>query len=363
MSYDYAVELKRRGGVDLDTRAVALEYHRRAVEGGDREEWRTGWVQHRLGHRDIEVPLAGLWERLSIPRLAPELLPPYALWLQLPFRLSKPYLSRDERTFHVIDNPVRRERLFGVPMVAPSTWKGSLRAALWNLGKEQDDPVVRRLLGNEREASEDFCAGHLRFYPTFFTRHGVEMINPHDRERRVGINPILFESVPSGTPGLFTLLYLPFDRIGLDDAVTRRQVAADLEWIAIGVRAMLCVYGFGAKTASGHGLAGEHLLSVSSCRRFKLPRGRAILNAVPGEPEAVRAFEREQGGTLDELTEDEWCKMLDDEALARYREAVAARDRHRQALERGRVERELDSLGKMEATLRSWAGELRKEVP
>lgn len=185
-------------------------------------------------------------------------LPYLSFILHIPFTLKKPYLSKDETDFHLLDNPLRREKAFRVPMVASTSWKGALRAALWQLGYKEGHEVTIRLLGNPRESDEQ-QAGRLYFFPTFFNQIGLEVINPHDRKTGVGTQrgPILMECVPIGREGTFTLLYVPFDRIGQDEAETRRQVAEDLEVLAKGVQVMLTTYGFGAKTSSGFGVAQD----------------------------------------------------------------------------------------------------------
>jgi CRISPR-associated protein Cmr2 len=95
------------------------------------------------------------------------------------------------------------------------------------------------------------------FYPTFFTQTGLEIINPHDRKTKVGKNPILFESVPQDEQGTFTLLYVPFDRVGQDPDWTRQELAEDLPVLVRGLQAMFCIYGFSAKRTSGFGLAED----------------------------------------------------------------------------------------------------------
>src|SRR5207253_2519576 len=93
-------------------------------------------------------------------------LPPLSFLMRMPFRLQKPYLSRDERDFYLLDNPLRREKIFQTPMVASTGWKGALRAALWQLGFKEDHVVVLRLFGNPRDSEEE-QAGRLHFYSTF----------------------------------------------------------------------------------------------------------------------------------------------------------------------------------------------------
>ena len=188
-------------------------------------------------------------------------LPAFSFSIQFTFTLEKPFISHDEQDFYIIDNPIRKDKVFGLPYVAPSSWKGSLRAALWQLGHKAETDEIRRIFGNERatEEHEKLRAGRLHLFPTFFTKKGLEIINPHDRGRRVGRNPILFESVPAGTYGVFTLLYVPFDLIGNEEKEIKKQVSRHILLIARGLKAMFRDYGFGAKTSSGFGIAKSEL--------------------------------------------------------------------------------------------------------
>ena len=184
-------------------------------------------------------------------------LPSLSFLLRIPIRLRKPYLSKDERDFYLLDNPLRREKIFQTPMMASTGWKGALRAALWHLGYTEDNADIIRLFGNPR-GSEEGQAGRLYFYPTFFDNVGLEVINPHNRATGVGARgPILLECVPPRSSGELVILYVPF---GLQDEVaTLGQVARDLKLVAEGVHAMLTIYGFGAKTSSGFGVANDEL--------------------------------------------------------------------------------------------------------
>ncbi len=230
------------------------------------------WVKVALEAKDKKQHL-GNWQKtlslssnelLSKFSFVPDLtaithLPWLSFMLCIPFRLQKPYISKDERDFHILDNPLRREKVFQTPMVAATSWKGALRAALWQLGHKQDDLVTIRLLGNERE-SEDPKAGRLHFFPTFFDKTGLEVINPHDRKTCVGARgPILMECVPQGEKGDLILLYVPFGPFDQADEARRTEVAEDLQVLAKGIRAMLTTYGFGTKTSSGFGTAEDQL--------------------------------------------------------------------------------------------------------
>jgi len=210
-----------------------------------------GQVLSLANHHDTVSP--------SLPNLSS--FPPGSWAIQVHFTLRKPYLSKDDVDFYIIDNPVKKEWVFKVPYVAPSQWKGALRAAMRRLRgyttwkEEAQDEQMVRLFGNVKGEEDEFSAGRLHFYPTFFDRIGLEVINPHDRETGAGKNPIYFECVPAGTAGVFTLLYVPLDLVGRSTPeAMEREAKADLEAVARGVRAMLTEYGFGAKTSSGYGV-------------------------------------------------------------------------------------------------------------
>ncbi len=242
-----------------------LSYHFLAVKDkASADSFRSTWQENGLQidfTKDIEK-----WEldnflknNIIHPTINPSLLPQNSFVLQFTFTLEKHYISRDEQEFYIIDNPIRKDKVFGLPYVSPSSWKGSLRAALWQLGHTPEKEEIRRIFGNERnvEEHERLLAGRLYFFPTFFMQKGLEIINPHDRERRVGTMPILMESVPKGASGLFTLLYVPFN---FEEKDIQKQVAADIQLISAGVKAMFTAYGFGAKTSSGHGIAKPELV-------------------------------------------------------------------------------------------------------
>ena len=240
----------------------------------------------------------------SLPRV--DTLLPLSSVMRFTFSLVKPYISRDDESFYIIDNPVRKDKVFKVPMVAPSSWKGNLRWAAtkqlaeWWQGLERKEQATRveefverrlrlaHLFGNEkgvdiaeeREAELEtyldevggyeaahmyrarlkevaptsFLAGRLRFFPTFFEAMGLEVINPHDRETGAGTLPIYFETVPAGAHGAFTLLHVPFDLVGQPTEVVKAAVKADLPILAEVVEAMFCTYGFSAKKTSGFGV-------------------------------------------------------------------------------------------------------------
>jgi len=244
-----------------------LSYHSLVAKNKtSADNFRSAWQNKNLqidlsGHINEQGLNDFLKENFSYPSINISLLPRYSFLIQFTFTLEKPYISRDEQDFYIIDNPIRKDRVFGLPYVASSSWKGSLRSALWQLGYKAEDDDIRRIFGSERktEEHERLRAGRLYLFPTFFTKKGLEIVNPHDREQRVGKNPILIECVPEGTSGIFTLLYVPFDLIGKEEKEIKKQVSRDILLIARGLEAMFRGYGFGAKTSSGYGIAKSEL--------------------------------------------------------------------------------------------------------
>lgn len=216
------------------------------------------WLKRTLKRKSAPNHLKLLQDLKLIPTL-PNIahLPPYSFALHIPITLTSPYLSRDDELFYIIENPVRKERVFGVPYVAASGWKGALRAALWQrLGQDEfkQSDSVKRLFGKAPESSEghdEGQVGSLYLYPTFFDLSPtLEIINPHERQTGIGKNPILMECVPTGAKGALTLLYVP-----LAVPACPADVVADLRLLVDGLLDMLTVYGFGAKTSSGYGTA------------------------------------------------------------------------------------------------------------
>lgn len=298
MKVDYYATLGRKEyqngfkGIDLgDLDAVTTRYHV-LVATGHKDDKDSGgnalrgeWAKERL-----EVKLDPLPDFLKPPPINLDLLPFGSFFIQFEFKLLKPYISRDDNQFYIVDNPIVREKVFRYPMVRATAWKGALRHALWQLGHQEDDEQIQRLFGTANdEKLDDGKGGHLYFYPTFFTQTSLEVINPHDRERRIGKNPILMESVPIGAQATFTLLYTPLDRIGCDEAETHQQVLFDLHLVVEGVQAMFTIYGFGAKTSSGFGLAdmtGEGQLVVHyPDKKAQKPKPQE-----PTSPKVVRDF-------------------------------------------------------------------------
>jgi len=265
MSVDYFVELdKSTKSIETDKFTTDDEftthYHWLIVDGRKKEAdaLRDKWSKNKnVRNVPLEKPSDEVWQMIAVPSVDLTPLPASSWFLQFTFTLAKPYISKDDNPFYVIDNPIVRDKFFQLPMARSTGWKGNLYSALWQLGHDkQDDEQMQRLFGEVR-GEEGGQAGRLFFYPTFFAKTSLEIINPHDRKRRVGKNLILFESVPTGAQGVFSLLYVPFDCIGKDEVEAQRQALADLQLVAEGLQAMFLDYGFSAKRTSGFGVAKE----------------------------------------------------------------------------------------------------------
>lgn len=188
-------------------------------------------------------------------------------WLALTvtFQLQAPWFSKDDLPFHVLDNPVHRDHVFGAPFMAASSWKGLLRwAARMKTGLLahleannntlegwKDAVEVVHLFGNERDEAEHFQRGALAFRPTWFDKVGFEVINPHDRAKKAGTKPILYEVVPPEAAGTLNLLYAPTPSAAAAGVDRRKAVLLLID----AVEALITEYGFSAKRTSGWGVA------------------------------------------------------------------------------------------------------------
>lgn len=224
-------------------------------------------------------------------------LPQYSFFLQFCFTLATPYLSKDDEEFYIIDNPIKKDKVFKVPMVSGSSWKGNLR---WAAGKdielktEEPEEKLRKriqlakLFGNENESEIRYFnsmmvddinlrfkdeikkwtnknglrQGRLNLYPTFFNQIGLEVINPHDRETKAGTLPIYIECVPEGAHGTFSLLYVPFDLMGKRSDVIKKEVKKDMEIVFDALKKMMLTYGFSAKKSSGFGTVTDDIQGI-----------------------------------------------------------------------------------------------------
>jgi len=246
-----------------------------------------------LKYKLSELSLLGINSSIDLSPL------PKGSWiLEFPITLAKPFISKDDVPFYIIDNPVKKDKVFGVPFISAMAWKGNLRWTMmkiflepnannpdkfaqirfkhtllfgtekgWGEAKGWTDYLdnlcpnakdqYRNLLKemfNKNNAKDVHIQGMLYFYPTFWDKIDMMVINPHDRKTKTGKNPIYFEVVPAGARGIFRLLYVPFYWLGLPEKELKEKVIEDLKDVIIGVKEMMLTYGFSAKKSSGFGV-------------------------------------------------------------------------------------------------------------
>jgi CRISPR-associated protein Cmr2 len=349
MSYDLYVELGGETPKNVD--AIVKDSHMSVFErirllasvaarnesakdytvGGDRKQ---GGGYKSLVHADkpentpyaqqlIQPALKQLEELHLIPA-TPDLsaLPPGSWFLQFTFTLAKPWISKDDDPFYVAEsvNPVRKDKVFKVPMMSAASWKGLLRwtAMHTRLALQKDtlspekfaqERFVQTLLfgdekGEEPGQTKDFAAyldalkpearqeyerllrayyelepdeplphhsGRLMFYPTFFDLIDVEVINPHSRKTRAGTHPIYLECVPQRAKGTFTLLYVPFDLVGQNQESIVDEAGKHLRYLVPMIKHLFLTYGFSAKRTSGYGVAEDAIENFKVATRAQTP--------------------------------------------------------------------------------------------
>ncbi|WP_245599078.1 RAMP superfamily CRISPR-associated protein [Thermoanaerobacter thermocopriae] len=265
-------------------------------------------------------------------------LPPYSFIIQARFKLKQPYFSKDDDEFYIISNPILKEKVFKVPMVRGSGWKGALAGAFKELINEKDNFNEKNNLNEKKEVIDSYLRifgagsesiktienylkektnnlndfkekllefilfelgmkvdknlidevnnqdsyetlkeilyekisekfqkdnknlpiafqthkGRAIFHPTYFDRLSLEVINPHDRRKRAGIQPIYYEVVPEGTEGILQIIYIPFDGILKENKELKKEAEKDLENLLSAIE-KVSQNGIGAKTKLGWG--------------------------------------------------------------------------------------------------------------
>ncbi|HEC92934.1 MAG TPA: hypothetical protein ENI51_08100 [Candidatus Atribacteria bacterium] len=243
-----------------------------------------------------------------------QILIPYSFILHGKIKLISPYFSHDDDNFYLIQNPCLKEKVFKVPMIRGSSWKGRIamvgkdlvnedfewfssyirvfgtgsdeyRKLLDKVVKEKDfkEQLIKYLLfelgmkltktdieqiNNEPRKyleklklnNNDFKSisclhvhkGRVIFYPTYFSRLSLEIINPHNRKTRAGTNPIHYEVVPKGAEGILQIVYIPFDGILTKESEVKKQVESDIKFLTKCIE-KVAKNGMGAKTKLGWG--------------------------------------------------------------------------------------------------------------
>ncbi len=325
---------------------------------------------------DEIIPQSDLYESIMPEEAPSELLKylPFGSWLlKFTFQLKKPYISRDDAPFYVIDNPVRKDKVYKIPMASSAQWKGMLQSVMARkiLSSEKAEFIKRRfmlirLFGNDKEALSAFFegqkdawekefqkqfnkfygvkklndlhrSGRLHFFPSFFNDIGLEIINPHDRAKKTGINPIYIESVPAGSKAQFRLLYVPLDIMAKSNSEIIKEVSDDWEFLKQGIKDLFTQYGFGGKISSGFGVAMDSFVEQAElhCKGMavNITNKTERLPKEPLLPEVVREFYRKypEDKSFSKKAK-EWSNNK--RKRAEYREAKQAYQEFKQKYER-----------------------------
>ena len=239
------------GLVDLGDRCLLRAWHDKK-----KDEVRQDYMQQAVAQKWKKWKHTHLSDLHLEPDYTRAFLPePDWFAIDVSFTLKFPWYSKDDRPLHVLDNPVRKDRVFGVPFMSAASWKGLLRwacrmqAGLSGYLEKHDmrmegweDPSwVLHLFGNERGEDERFRSGALVCHPTWF-------------DNKVGfeVNNSYYEVVPAKTEGKLQLLYAPLPGERERDQTTPDAFISDF---IDSIRALLENYGISAKRTAGWGKA------------------------------------------------------------------------------------------------------------
>jgi hypothetical protein len=228
--------------------------------------------------RSIEMGQLAMKKAGLVPTLPdPARLPPFSATLSLRFRLLTPLLTRDDDPFHLFDNPVRRDHIFGLPYLAAASVKGLsadayqrafLAEGEWHgLGDDAQGRIAAfrrrdghalRLFGLADDGADtsNSQAGRLHLSPVWFDAVQYLVLNPSDPATGQGTIPIQFEAIAPRTtndkPVEAEVQVFYANRPGAPDS-DETTVRADLaRWLAA-VAAWWPTLGLGAKRLAGYG--------------------------------------------------------------------------------------------------------------
>ncbi len=236
--------------------------------------------------KEVVLPALAQMNALGLypPKVDIDKMPTFSFYIQLRFVLTRPFYSRDDEIFYLHENAVMKEKYFRVPMVRATSWKGTFRDSATYLAEKWPE-LVNKLFGCARNDEDDGEVlgqrGRLIFYPTFFDAIDLDMINPHSRKTKAGTIPITMEVVPSGATGYLTIGYVPFNLLGVEESVARRQVAGDIVLSVQMIDRTMSRYGFSAKRNRGFGLADQNMPDRDTPEGKNQPGGQLQMKGEP----------------------------------------------------------------------------------
>ena len=263
-----------------------------------------------------DFPLAWLKNQKKVWKIDKKLIPenkvditshiPNTFAIKTQFKLTAPYYSNEDDDFYIISNPCIKEHVFKVPIIRGSSWKGALLKAGIEIFKEDtiyenlqnifrifgvgndtfrnifdkssgiNENNLKLFLALEMGSSSnlnsdikkffdnyikgrannyqiiDTVKGRAIFYPTYFDKLSLELINPHNRKTKAGTNPIHYEVVPKDSKGDLQIVYIPFDGVTKSNDEIKKEAKQDLEFLQECIK-RVAKNGIGAKTKLGWG--------------------------------------------------------------------------------------------------------------
>jgi CRISPR-associated protein Cmr2 len=284
-------------------------------------EFALAWFKEKKFKKENDIKYFGIskeYKSLKNLNNLPDVnnLLPYSFIIQAEIKLKSSYFSRDDDEFYLIQNPCLKEKVFKVPMIRGSGWKGALAKAgkelinknfnnfesfvrifgtgsqeyrevieslekdenisdklvkyvLFELGKKLKKSDIEKIKSKPEEYLKKLSLkftkekikeipflqvhkGRAIFYPTYFDRLSLEIINPHSRKTRAGTNPIHYEVVPKDTEGTLQIVYIPYDAILREKGEIKNEVEADIEFLIRCIE-KVSENGIGAKLKLGWG--------------------------------------------------------------------------------------------------------------
>jgi len=223
---------------------------------------------------------------ITPPKIIVKNLPKFSFALQIHFQLATPLVVGDSENFYVHECAVLKEKVFKVPEIPATTWKGNLRNVALRLVKDDAQiEVCDRLFGTSTEEvlTEDYGAqGRLRFYPSFMNAIGLEVINPHSRRTKSGTVPIIEEIMIPKASGTLSVVYMPLDLLLSEKKRPHilTQISEDLQFFYPVLEHTLFTYGLGAKSNRGFGIIRNQFINHQENGQEK-PGGFFEMTGVP----------------------------------------------------------------------------------
>lgn len=228
-------------------------------------------------HSKTSLPEA--WEYLFLPNS--EILtslPVGSFMLKLDLKLTSPFYSRDDQAFYPTENPLKKEKIFGVPYLSAAAIKGLLRWS-WQMcwGDEQikeEEIIFGHIKENSKDDNNsDSRQGCLYTYPLFWNGNiGLEVINPHNRTTMTGTTPIKYEVVKKDGTTTFVLLFI--NKISLTEKQVKTPIDSAVKYLKLlepVISVLIEHSGLSAKRSSGWGSVTIQSAPDSSILNILIP--------------------------------------------------------------------------------------------